>query len=251
MEDGFDGDAIVANIEANPKAATVLVNTLRQIENLPIEKALVAESLAYADLQGGPEFNAWLERQERKAAPPSGHFHVDRQEDILHLTIDRQHAHNAIDVPLRDALLEAMNLACLDKSIKRVELRAAGRLFGIGGELAEFGSTTDPATAHAIRMQTLPAIAAACCAPRLHVWLHGLCIGASLELAAFASRVVARRGSLFQLPELKMGLIPGAGGCVSLSRRIGRHRTALMVLSGRRIGVKKALEWGLVDAIIN
>lgn len=47
-----------------------------------------------------------------------------------------------------------------------------------------------------------------------------------------------------------MGLIPGAGGCVSISRRIGRQRTALWVLSGQRINAATALEWGLVDALI-
>jgi enoyl-CoA hydratase/carnithine racemase len=46
-----------------------------------------------------------------------------------------------------------------------------------------------------------------------------------------------------------MGRIPGAGGCVSLSRRIGRQRAALMILSGRRINAVFALHWGLIDAI--
>ena len=54
-----------------------------------------------------------------------------------------------------------------------------------------------------------------------------------------------------QLPELAMGILPGAGGCVSLTRRIGRQRTALMILSGRRIGARQALDWGLIDAIVD
>jgi enoyl-CoA hydratase/carnithine racemase len=48
-----------------------------------------------------------------------------------------------------------------------------------------------------------------------------------------------------------MGLLPGAGGCVSLTRRIGRQRTVLLILSGKRIGARKALEWGLIDAIVD
>jgi enoyl-CoA hydratase/carnithine racemase len=60
---------------------------------------------------------------------------------------------------------------------------------------------------------------------------------------------VAARNSFFQLPELRFGLIPGAGGCVSIPRRIGRHRTAYLVLSGHRIGAAKALDWGLIDAL--
>ena len=48
-----------------------------------------------------------------------------------------------------------------------------------------------------------------------------------------------------------MGIIPGAGGCVSLSRRIGRQRAALMILSGKRINARTALGWGLVDSLID
>jgi enoyl-CoA hydratase/carnithine racemase len=72
-----------------------------------------------------------------------------------------------------------------------------------------------------------------------------------LELAAFAHRFTAAPNAWFQLPELSMGILPGAGGCVSLTHRIGRQRTALMILSGKRISVKQALAWGLVDAIVN
>jgi enoyl-CoA hydratase len=79
--------------------------------------------------------------------------------------------------------------------------------------------------------------------------VQGACVGAGLELAAFAQTLTASRKAWFQLPELAMGLIPGAGGCVSVSRRIGRERTALMVLSGQRMGAEVALRWGLVDRI--
>jgi enoyl-CoA hydratase/carnithine racemase len=61
--------------------------------------------------------------------------------------------------------------------------------------------------------------------------------------------VTATADAWFQLPELKYGLIPGAGGTVSLPRRIGRQRTAYMALSMRRVPASTALRWGLVDAI--
>ncbi|CNJ87542.1 enoyl-CoA hydratase%2C EchA8_4 [Mycobacterium tuberculosis] len=54
---------------------------------------------------------------------------------------------------------------------------------------------------------------------------------------------------MFGLPELSLGLIPGAGGTVSVTRRIGRWRTAYLVLSGRLIDAATALDWGLVDAV--
>jgi enoyl-CoA hydratase/carnithine racemase len=86
---------------------------------------------------------------------------------------------------------------------------------------------------------------------RYHFHLHRACVGAGIELPAFAGRVTAARNTFFQLPELGMGLIPGAGGCVSLSRRIGRQRTAYMAVLGKRISAPRALEWGLIDAIVD
>jgi enoyl-CoA hydratase/carnithine racemase len=84
---------------------------------------------------------------------------------------------------------------------------------------------------------------------RIDVDLHGACIGSGLEIAAAAQRRIARDNAFFQLPELKMGLIPGAGGTVTVTRAIGRHRACAMMLSCARIRAETALGWGLVDAI--
>jgi len=60
---------------------------------------------------------------------------------------------------------------------------------------------------------------------------------------------VAHPDTRFALPELALGLVPGAGGTVSLPRRVGRHRTALLGLTGAPIDAATALDWGLVDAV--
>ena len=74
-------------------------------------------------------------------------------------------------------------------------------------------------------------------------------LGSGLEMAAYCGRVQASPDTVFGLPELSLGLIPGAGGTVSITRRIGRWRTAYLVLSGSRIDPATALRWGLVDAV--
>ncbi len=66
-------------------------------------------------------------------------------------------------------------------------------------------------------------------------------------MPAFARRVLARPDLSVRLPELSMGLVPGAGGTVSLPRRIGRWRTEYLALTGEPIGLATALDWGLVD----
>ena len=77
----------------------------------------------------------------------------------------------------------------------------------------------------------------------------GGCIGAGIELPAFGARLLAAEDAFFELPEVGMGLVPGAGGTVSLPRRIGRQRTAWMALSGLRVDAPTALAWGLVDEL--
>jgi enoyl-CoA hydratase/carnithine racemase len=80
-------------------------------------------------------------------------------------------------------------------------------------------------------------------------YLHGACIGAGIEMTAFAGHLIAAQGTTFALPEVGFGLVPGAGGTVSMPRRIGRQRTALLALSGQPIDAGLAHQWGLIDAI--
>jgi enoyl-CoA hydratase/carnithine racemase len=233
----------------NSRAAAVLADLLCEIEGLPIEQALIAESLAYGLLQGSSEHAAWLEQRDAVPVLPAGQVLIERAGGTLAITLDRPNAHNAIDRAMRDDLRAAFDIAANDLEVEKVILTARGKAFCTGADLSEFGTTRDPATAHAIRMATLPAHAIATCAGRLEVHIRGACIGAGLEMAAFARHIVAAPTAWFQLPELAMGLIPGAGGCVSVSRRIGAERMKELVLSGKRISAQTALDWGLVDVI--
>ena len=243
---------IIANITRAPIAAMALVQVLRATEGMGIADALVVESLAYAALQGGAENRAWLQGRTPFALPPADNeaaVLLDRHDDLLAVRMNRPAALNAVNMAMRDGLAEAFSLAALDDDIKRIWLTGAGRCFSIGGALEEFGTAPDQATAHAVRCATGPAFMLAPVAARTTAIVHGACIGAGAELAALCSRVVARPGAFFQLPEIKFGLIPGSGGTVGISRRIGRQLTAWLALSAQRIGARRALEWGLVDAI--
>jgi enoyl-CoA hydratase len=245
-------DGLLAGVSASPLAAMVLVQVMRATEGMAVADALIVESMAFATLQNGPEFRAWLARRqagpepETRQEPP---LRLSREGKRLHLVLNRPDSRNSLDRSLRDALVEAVELAEADETVTEITLSAEGKCFSIGGELAEFGSTPDPATAHMIRTLRSPAMALSRVADRLTVRVHGVSIGAGVELAAFGRRVTAAPGASFQLPELSMGLIPGAGGCISIPRRIGRQRAALLALSGRRISAATALQWGLVDAI--
>jgi enoyl-CoA hydratase len=251
--DAAQAAQLVTNIEATPLAAMVLVQLLRATEGLEVERALIIESFAYATLQGGAEFRRWLAHATRPTADPGTESGppvlVTRMDAQLHLRLNRPARRNALSVPMRDALVEALELVLCDTSITHVSLRGEGPCFSAGGELAEFGSVPDAATAHAVRSTRSVAALLARCAPQLTAHVHGAAVGAGAEMAAFAARVEASTDAFFQLPELRYGLIPGCGGCVSIPRRIGRLRTAYLALSGQRLDARSACSWGLVDAV--
>jgi enoyl-CoA hydratase/isomerase-like protein len=242
---------IVANVEAHPRAAVSLALLLRGQPRRSLEDGLVAESTVYSMLQGGPEFAAW-----RSARPVRAHagddgdrVQVDRAGSTLRITLTRASVRNALDARMRDELLDALRVAMVDDEITRIEVRGQGPAFCSGGDLDEFGSRADPATAHIVRLSRNVARAMADLRDRTTVYLHGACMGAGIELAAFAGDVVASSDTSIALPEVSLGLIPGAGGTVSLPLRIGRLRTAWLALSGRAIDAGTAHDWGLVDRV--
>jgi enoyl-CoA hydratase/carnithine racemase len=150
---------------------------------------------------------------------------------------------------MREALLDGLAVSAADPTITTVELRGEGPSFCSGGDLDEFGTFASPEAAHELRLERSVARALAAQADRVVAHVHGACAGSGVELPAFAAHVVAAADTTFALPELALGLIPGAGGTVSLTRRIGRHRTALLALTGRPIDATTALAWGLVDEL--
>ncbi len=235
-----------------PLAATTVVRLLRLQEPLPVSDALAAESFAYATLQGGSEFQAWLARRPAGpgARPVDTPVIVEHHDDgLTELILNRPSVRNAYSTAMRDALVAALEDFATRPS-GRLLLRGNGPAFSAGGDLGEFGATRDAALAHAIRMESSPALLLAESATRVSARVHGACVGAGIELPAYAGHVTADTDAYFLLPEVGMGLLPGAGGTVSISRRCGRQRTAFLALTGRPIDAETALAWGLVDQLV-
>ena len=243
-------DELRAAVARTPIAAAVAAQVLRTSADLAWEAALVVESLAYSMLLSGGEFRAWRAGTPVRGRPSTGRrVELARKDGALLVTLVRAEARNAVDARMRDQLVEALEFALIDPEAGPVVLGADGPAFSSGGDLNEFGDATDVALAHAIRLQQAPVRLAHALGERLAARLHGACVGAGIELPASAARVTAAPDAWFRLPEVGMGLIPGAGGTVSIPRRIGRQRTCFMAISGRDIDARTGLAWGLVDAI--
>jgi hypothetical protein len=242
---------LVRRVSDQAAAAAAAAQVLRTSERLGFDEALVQESVAYSMLLASEGFRAW-----RAANPPRDRPAEDRQrvavevgDGGIEIRLDRPAARNAFDARMRDELCEALEFASEHPDAPPVVLTGAGPAFSAGGDLDEFGRADDPGRAHLIRTLRSPARLARALDGRLTARLHGACVGAGIEVPAAAARVTARAGAFFRLPEVSMGLIPGAGGTASIPRRIGRHRACYMAVSGDDIDLATALAWGLVDAV--
>ncbi len=241
----------VAQIEARPSAAAVTAQVLRATLSLSWRDALALESLGYATLQGGRDYAAWRRGRPARSVTHDAEvpLRVERDGAKVRLVMCAPVNRNALSAVMRDALSDAFRLVLMDEAIQQVHWSAEGPVFCAGGDLSEFSDVRDVALSHRIRTLRMPAQYLAPRRDIVRVRVHGACIGAGIELPAFAGRISAHPDTLFQLPELAMGLLPGAGGCVSIPRRIGRHRTGYMVFLGERFSAQQALSWGLIDAI--
>ena len=174
---------------------------------------------------------------------------VSRDGGRLSIVLNDPARRNAFSAPLREALLDALLVGEADETIESVELSGAGPAFCSGGDLDEFGTADDLVAAYLVRLSRAPWRVIDRIAAKVTVMAHGACVGAGTEMAAYAGRVVAAPDAFFALPEVRMGLVPGAGGSVSVPRRIGRWRAAWLMLTGDRLPAATALRWGLVDEV--
>lgn len=244
-------DELTAAVTDSPHAAVALAQLLRVSHSVPVPQALHLESLTYGLLQTSEKYQQWL--KNRPAAPDTkddSHAVVwQRTGSLLRITLSRPDRRNALNIAMRDQLTEALELLDLDDSLDGAILQGAGSNFSAGGDLDEFGSTPSAAVGHHVRLvRSLPALMHRV-RGRVRVHVHGSCVGAGIELPAFADAVIAHPEATFRLPEIGFGLVPGAGGTVSVTRRCGRYRSAWMALTGKAIDADQARKWRLVDRI--
>ena len=163
--------------------------------------------------------------------------------DVAVITIDNPPV-NALNHAMRGGLVEALARARADAGTAAIVIVCAGRTFIAGADISEFGQPArEPTTLDvisAIESSEKPVIAA----------MHGTPLGGGLEVALACHVRVAAPGTRLGLPEIKLGLIPGAGGTQRLPRLIGLDKAMAMILTGDPIPADEALQAGLIDAIV-
>ncbi|MGH3596593.1 MAG: enoyl-CoA hydratase/isomerase family protein, partial [Mycobacterium sp.] len=151
---------LVERLERWPLAAAVCDDVLRSVDPTgPALPGVVTESLAYSTLQAGPEFARWLAERGPASMPDiPDPVQAQRDGNTLRIRFNRPQRHNAFSTDARAALLEVLTVARVDPSVDEVVLSGNGPSFCSGGDLAEFGTFADPASAHLARTRHSPAL---------------------------------------------------------------------------------------------
>jgi len=151
---------------------------------------------------------------------------------------------NALSAPVRDGLAEGFKKAIADANTKAIVLICEGKTFIAGADISEFGKAPKGASLfdvqNGIENSPKPVIAA----------IHGTALGGGLEVALTCHYRVAVPSAKCGLPEVNLGLLPGAGGTQRLPRIVGPQKALEMVTSGQHVPGKACLEMGLVDELV-
>ncbi|PDT81585.1 3-hydroxyacyl-CoA dehydrogenase NAD-binding domain-containing protein [Sinorhizobium sp. BJ1] len=168
---------------------------------------------------------------------------IERQGEIAVVTVNNPPV-NALSQALRQGLFDAAEALDADPSVKAVVLACAGRTFIAGADVGEFGKPPMPPhlpdLVARIERAAKPWIAA----------IHGSALGGGFEVTLGCRFRVAVSSASVGLPEVRLGIVPGAGGTVRLPRLAGVETAVDMVTTGTPVGARKAHEAGLIDAVI-
>lgn len=177
-----------------------------------------------------------------KADAEANFVAIEIEDGVLVATIDNPPV-NAGSWGVRKGLADAMARAAGDSSIEAVVIIGGGKTFISGSDIREFGKP--------LREPLVPQVNAAIeqCPKPVVAAIHGVALGGGYEIALACDRRIASPDAVVGLPEVRLGIIPGAGGTQRLPRLTGMSRAIDLITSGRRVPAPEAAELGMIDAI--
>ena len=168
---------------------------------------------------------------------------LERQDVIAVVTVNNPPV-NALSAAVRGGILQCMTSAIADPQVKAIVLTCEGRTFIAGADITEFGKPPKPPGLHEVLAlmegAQKPIVAA----------IHGTALGGGLEVALACHFRVATKEARLGLPEVKLGLLPGAGGTQRLPRAVGPELAVKMIVGGDPIGAEEAKKNGLIEEIV-
>ncbi len=169
---------------------------------------------------------------------------VERRDAVAIVTVNSPPV-NALSAAVRKGIADGVKSAQADDSVKAIVIACAGRTFIAGADITEFGKPPQSPSLHevieVIENSSKPVVAA----------IHGTALGGGLELALGCHFRVATKDAKLGLPEVKLGLLPGAGGTQRLPRAVGPEMAVAMIVGGNPISAAEALKNGLIEEIID
>jgi enoyl-CoA hydratase/carnithine racemase len=175
-----------------------------------------------------------------------------RDEHILLVTLNRPEVFNAMNTQMGLDLMELFEGFALDaEDVRVIVLTGTGeKAFCAGGDLKERKGMTDEAwqAQHAIFERMVRAIIG--CPIPVIAAVNGIAFGGGCEIAAATDFIYASQNARFAVPEVTLGIMPGAGGTQNLPRAMGERRAKEMVLTGSPISAEEAAAWGLVNRVV-
>ncbi|MEV4628194.1 enoyl-CoA hydratase-related protein [Micromonospora sp. NPDC049523] len=164
------------------------------------------------------------------------------------VAVDRPARRNALDLATKTALISALRAAEADGTVGAVVLTGSDRYFVAGTDIEELARLT-PADHLRLRTGEVFDVVERLSKPTIAA-VEGFALGGGCELAIACDLVVAGESARFGQPEIRVGLVPGAGGLSRLVRAAGRHRALRFVLTGDQIGASEAGELGIVSEVV-
>jgi 3-hydroxyacyl-CoA dehydrogenase len=182
--------------------------------------------------------------EERAMTAISQSVDLDRRGRIAVLTVNNPPV-NALSQHVRQGLRDGLKQAAADADVAAIVITCAGRTFVAGADITEFGKPPKEPSLHEvldlIESSPKPVVAA----------IHGTALGGGLEVTLACHYRVGVKTARFGLPEVKLGILPGAGGTQRLPRVVGVPKALSMIVSGDPIGADEALKVGLIDEIVD
>jgi len=169
---------------------------------------------------------------------------LERRGRVAVLTVNNPPV-NALSQHVRQGLRDGVNQATADATVGAIVITCAGRTFVAGADITEFGKPPMEPGLHEVldRIEGAPKPVVAA--------VHGTALGGGLEVTLACHYRVGVKTARFGLPEVRLGLLPGAGGTQRLPRVVGVEKALQMIVSGDPIGADEALTHGLIDAIVD